>query len=153
MFASIDSDTRDDIIQTVAYYPDTDQIHSPRKVRRPWDGSREQLIELSTDPELLDHPECVQVLKELTKPKVFDQLELQSVDGVLIEDNLEPIVHIQCDDRASSSYETLTIDLTDVRCSVELVEVAQTRERHRMWRMFSLVGLTSAAILFWWKQK
>lgn len=153
MFASIDSETRSDIIQAAAYYPDTDQIHSPRKVRRSWNGSREQLVEWSQDREILEHKDCVDVLKELTEPVVFEQLDLKSVDGVLIEDNLQPIVHIQCDDREKSSFETLTIDLTDVRSSVELVEGAQSRERRRLWKMFALVGLTSAAVLCWWKKK
>ena len=161
MLSSIDSETRSDIVQSAVRFSDTVEIHSPRNVKRSWDGTREQLRECK-----VEHEECEAILKVLSQKEVFDEFELDSIDGIVIEDDIKPIVHLENGNKdkkdkndkngKNDKEETLRIDLLDIDSSIDLVENVKLRERRRVWQSigkWSLLGVGGYMIWSWLQKK
>lgn len=132
MFRGIPDSLCVKMLEAAAYFPDTHEVRSPRKVMKEWDGSREGLVS--------DIPEVSEVVQRLATLEVFHALDLDQVDGIMIEDDSRPLIHfrknVYIHPFQSNAKDTLTIDVSDLRAIrhfVETMEMNTEEEKPRGW--------------------
>jgi hypothetical protein len=141
------SSDRQDILATAAYFPDSAAVHTPRDRHREWSGTREHLSELAQTS--TDDVEVQEVIKNLSTPRMFEEMELSQVDGIVIENGGKPVVHLQTN---RTTFETMTIDVDDVQKLSELVDTVKARERRRWVAAVIGVASTAAFVRWWWRR-
>lgn len=148
MYKKKDTNECQDILATVAQFPDSAEIQSPRRVTQPWSGTREHLTDLARG--MADNATAKEVIEQLSTPRLFEEMALAEVDGILIENAGQPIVHLQTDRQA---FETVTIDVDDVKKVAELVETVKARQR-RKWFTIVAGSVAVFSVVKWlWKGK
>ena len=141
------------IVEAAAYYPDSVDVSTPRKMRHVWDGTRNDLCKSIESVENLP-PQVKSILLALCDPSTFDELDLENVDGIVVEDGMTPLIHFERSsiDSSSRSYETLTIDLKDVEVLSTLVERTKQRTRRSWLTMMVGAVVMGIGIGVWWKR-
>lgn len=159
MFRGISDSLCVKMMEAAAYFPDTHEVRSPRKVIQEWDGSPKGL-----DSEI---PEVSEVVQRLAMPEVFDALDLDQVDGIMIEDESRPLIHFKKKKNVcihpfqSNAKATLTIDLSDLRAIRHFVETMEMNtdgdgvrgwfrgfRGFRGWKGWSLLGVGTVVLAY-----
>lgn len=146
MLSTLSNSDRQDILATVAQFPDSAEIHSPRHICQSWSGTREHLTELAKTSDTVEAVEAV--ITQLSTPRLFEDLELDEVDGILIENAGQPVVHLQTD---RQRFETVTIDVDEVNKVTELVETVKARQTKR-WLLLLIGGTLAYGVCKWMKK-
>lgn len=158
MFESIDSESIEKIVSASVHYIDTnDMLSSPRKVVRKWNGTQENLLSLMHINKNHLTDDVCEMLSILAQPTVFDALECgqQDVDGLIIEENTRPVLHLQRDEKEALKIttHTIAIDMEDIRSCVELVKHTREKTNRRWWKLTGLSTVIGAGLALWWSRK
>lgn len=153
----MNNNIKKEIILKCALYPDTSDINVEKlddAYHIKWDGNVESLSlwHKTFKEDNRFRSDIKEILGFISQKDLFDQLYFTNVNGILIEDGLEPLLYFKKDDRIGHIHnsDTITIDLAEFENMVEIVQKVENNMNKKAlkWSIISCISTVSLVYVF-----